>query len=35
MIRHCVICGAEFSTPPSNNKRTCCAAWADKDKDVP
>lgn len=23
MIRHCVVCGAEFGTPPSNNKRTC------------
>lgn len=23
MIRRCVICGAEFSTPPSNNKTTC------------
>lgn len=31
MIRHCVVCGAEYSTPPSNNKRTCSpvcsAAW--------
>lgn len=31
MIRKCVICGAEFDTPPSNNKRTCSpacsAAW--------
>ena len=31
MIRQCVICGAKFSTPPSNNKRTCSpacsAAW--------
>lgn len=31
MIRRCVICGAEFDTPPSNNKRTCSpdcsAAW--------
>ena len=31
MIRQCVICGAEFNTPPSNNKRTCSAtcssAW--------
>lgn len=26
MIRRCVICGAEFSTPPSNNKRTCSPA---------
>lgn len=23
MIRKCVICGVEFDTPPSNNKRTC------------
>ena len=23
MIRKCVICGREFSTPPSNNKITC------------
>ena len=31
MIRQCVICGAEFDTPPSSNKRTCSpacsAAW--------
>ena len=31
MTRKCVICGAEFDTPPSNNKRTCSpacsAAW--------
>lgn len=31
MRRRCVICGAEFDTPPSNNKRTCSlgcsAAW--------
>ena len=26
MIRRCIICGAEFSTPPSNNKRTCSPA---------
>lgn len=26
MIRKCVICGAEFDTPPSNNKRTCSPA---------
>lgn len=26
MIKHCVICGAEFSTPPSNNKSTCSPA---------
>lgn len=23
MIRKCIICGAEFQTPPSNNKITC------------
>ena len=23
MIRRCVVCGAEFDTPPSNNKITC------------
>lgn len=26
MIRRCIICGAEFSTPPSNNRRTCSPA---------
>ena len=26
MIRHCVVCGAEFETPPSNNKRACSPA---------
>lgn len=26
MIRKCVICGTEFRTPPSNNKRTCSTA---------
>lgn len=26
MIRRCVICGAEFSAPPSANKRTCSKA---------
>lgn len=26
MIRRCVICGAEFNTPPSNNKITCSKA---------
>lgn len=26
MIRKCVICGAEFNTPPSNNKCTCSPA---------
>ena len=26
MIRRCIICGAEFSTPPSNNRHTCSPA---------
>lgn len=26
MIRRCVVCGAEFNTPPSNNKITCSKA---------
>ena len=26
MMRRCIICGAEFSAPPSNNKRTCSPA---------
>jgi hypothetical protein len=26
MTRKCVICGAKFDTPPSNNKRTCSPA---------
>lgn len=26
MRRRCVVCGAEFDTPPSNNKLTCCKA---------
>ena len=34
MIQRCVICGAEFDTPPSSNKRTCspaCSAtWRSK-----
>lgn len=30
MIKHCVICGAEFSTPPSNNKSTCSPACSHK-----
>ena len=36
MIRQCVICGAEFDTPPSSNKRTCSpacsAAWRQQHK---
>lgn len=30
MIKKCVICGAEFSTPPSNNKSTCSPACSSK-----
>lgn len=30
MIKHCVICGAEFSTPPSNNKRACSPACSSR-----
>lgn len=36
MIRKCIICGAEFKTPPSNNKRACSPAcssqWRSKQR---
>lgn len=30
MLKHCIICGAEFSAPPSANKRTCSSACSRK-----